>query len=254
MFLDVLIAVLLAILTCLVSGLAGQLAATKPWHKWFFWGSGLLMVVLIGVQTYRNATTQRDLEVRLAKIQKNTETPPVVNVSPPTVNVEPQISIPTNKAKAYVDVDHLELKWAHSESRLFVDVYATNEASEPAQNVNARFGVGFMPAINGFPTRQTQDKAFADFEKLPHGSSFRGVLGPHQEIYGTIIVTAFDQHFLDGLNSGGQVSMVVGRISFSDDNGTHRKDYCVFLQPPLLTSPTGPVVTHFCDTHNDLRY
>jgi hypothetical protein len=163
--------------------------------------------------------------------------------------------VSSNKPKAYIDFDHLELNWAPTESKLYVNAYVANKVPEPARNVNARFAVGFMPAVKGSPTRQTQDKAFADFEKLHNSTAFRGVLGPGQQIFGTITVTDFDQHFLDHLNSGEAVLIVIGRILFADDNGNHRKDSCQFVQPPLsFTAPTNHFVTHFCDSHNDLRY
>lgn len=256
MFWDMAIALLLAILAALVSGLAGHLAATEAWHKWFFWGSGVLMVALIGIQTYRNAMNQRDLENKLSAIQKNTESPPVVNIAPPAVTVE----VPRNKPKSYVDFDHIELNWDKSSSQLFVNAYATNKAAEVAQNVNARFGVGFVHAVNGLPSREQEDKAFADWEKQsksPNTSTtFVGALGPGQQIFGTMTVTGFDQHFLDRLNSGeGGVMIVVGQISFADDNGTHHKDWCQFVQPPLLFAPeSSHIVTHFCESHNNLRY
>ncbi|HYB60927.1 MAG TPA: hypothetical protein VEH50_05555 [Methylomirabilota bacterium] len=37
----------IGLLTVLGAGLAGHLAAKKWWHRWFFWGSGLVIVVLI---------------------------------------------------------------------------------------------------------------------------------------------------------------------------------------------------------------
>src|ERR1700722_16266115 len=43
-------AVTIGLLTVLGAGLAGHLAAKESWHKWFFWGSGLLIVVLIYFQ------------------------------------------------------------------------------------------------------------------------------------------------------------------------------------------------------------
>ena len=44
-------AVLIALLTGISAGLAGQLAATKTWHKWVFWGTGSLIVLLVYFQT-----------------------------------------------------------------------------------------------------------------------------------------------------------------------------------------------------------
>lgn len=43
-------AVAIGLLTVAGAGLAGHLAAKKAWHKWFFWGSGLVIVILICFQ------------------------------------------------------------------------------------------------------------------------------------------------------------------------------------------------------------
>lgn len=43
-------AVAIGVLTAVGAGLAGHLAAKEWWHKWLFWGSGVLIVVLIYFQ------------------------------------------------------------------------------------------------------------------------------------------------------------------------------------------------------------
>jgi hypothetical protein len=70
---NVALSVLIAMLTLAGAGLAGQLAATKRWHKIFFWGTGLLAVILIFIQTRLNEGTQEQLKAQLNQIQKNTE-------------------------------------------------------------------------------------------------------------------------------------------------------------------------------------
>lgn len=70
---DIFIAALLAVLAAFTAGLAGHLAATETWQKWAFWGSGILMICLIVIQTYRNEIVQGHLENQITHIQKNTE-------------------------------------------------------------------------------------------------------------------------------------------------------------------------------------
>jgi hypothetical protein len=59
------------------AALAGHLAAKKTWQKIFFWGTGLLIVILVCIQTKLNEDTQNhlqeQLETQLNQIQKNTE-------------------------------------------------------------------------------------------------------------------------------------------------------------------------------------
>lgn len=209
-------------------------------------------VVVNVIQTRLASKAQEDLKAELKQIKKNTETPPTVNVSTPA----PQITVAVSKPKAFVDFDHLQLNWDQKESKLTVNAIVISKLPEPARNVNARFSAALMPTQNGVPSRQTQDKCFSEFVRLPKGDpAFRGALGLGQQIFGTMIVTDFNQPMVDKINSGEIALMAVGRISFSDDNGSHGKDFCQWVQPPLFTTaaPTT-VVTHFCESHNDLQY
>jgi hypothetical protein len=259
---DILLPVVLFLVTSVTAYLGVRVtlhpAETPKAKRLYKVAFGVLTIIATGLIVWQSVLSRAEktqLRTQLNQIQKNTETPPTVNVSPPTVSVEPRITVPANKAKAYVDFHHLELNWVQKESKLIVNAYAANRVSEPAQNVNARFSVALMPALKGVPSRQTQEKCFADFEKQPHKTgAFRGSLAPDQQIFGTITVSDFDQHFVDQLNSGAIVVMVIGRISFSDDNGIHRKDFCQWVQPPLFTTATTAVVTQFCESHNDLKY
>lgn len=96
MWLDILIAVLLAAST-LGSAYMGlrvtlhgvESEKSRKRHKIAFWGLGIVSVILIGLQTTRNALTQKNLSEQLGAIKHNTETPPKVqitnNLPPPTV-------------------------------------------------------------------------------------------------------------------------------------------------------------------------
>lgn len=69
---SVFLAVAIGFLTVLGGGLAGQLASTKWWHKWFFWGSALVIVVLIYFQARMAKEPPTPSEISdavLAKIQ-----------------------------------------------------------------------------------------------------------------------------------------------------------------------------------------
>ena len=89
------IALLLAVTAYLGTHLTMHPAETprqKFWYKTGFAVCGLVGCALIGVQTWRNNQTQDDLRGRLSRIEKNTKTPPSVQV---TNNVPaPQIVFP----------------------------------------------------------------------------------------------------------------------------------------------------------------
>jgi hypothetical protein len=78
---NIFLAVTIAAIGAFIAALGGHLASTKKWHKWAFWGGGIVMLVLIFVQTVINERSQDRLQSQLDKIQHNTEQPPQVNVS-----------------------------------------------------------------------------------------------------------------------------------------------------------------------------
>ena len=71
---DLVLIILIAGLTIIVAGLGGHLASTKPWHKWVFWGLGIVMFVLIIFQATRNSKTQKDLQTKLDQIVQQRHT------------------------------------------------------------------------------------------------------------------------------------------------------------------------------------
>lgn len=84
------LSVILGIITVVSGGLAGHLAAEKPWQKWAFWGAAIVSVFLfIGQGFLIERDTQqaeergRNEQVQLTRIEKNTSQPPNVIVNPP---------------------------------------------------------------------------------------------------------------------------------------------------------------------------
>jgi hypothetical protein len=62
-------AVAIGVLTFAGAGLAGQLAAKERWHKWFFWGAGLVVIVLIYLQAraYKEPPTAAEIATEVRK-------------------------------------------------------------------------------------------------------------------------------------------------------------------------------------------
>ena len=80
MLVDLLLLAVVAVLTMAMAALGGHLAATKRWHKLFFWSTGLLSVFVLIYSGYRSeiASQERDASImmQLAQIkngEKNTE-------------------------------------------------------------------------------------------------------------------------------------------------------------------------------------
>ncbi len=65
--------IIVALLVAIGSALAGHLAARTRWHKSVFWGTGLIAVALIGLQSYLNESAQGELERKIDRISDNTQ-------------------------------------------------------------------------------------------------------------------------------------------------------------------------------------
>ena len=67
-------AVSIGFLTLLAAGLAGHLAAKEWWHKWIFWGSAALILVLIYFQarSYKESPTVEDISNGVIKKLRDT--------------------------------------------------------------------------------------------------------------------------------------------------------------------------------------
>jgi hypothetical protein len=87
------------------------------------------MVVLIGIQTYRNEDAQADLKKQPDTIQKNTEKPPTVNVTVPqaTPPVQP------HRSAGFLQLEKVEFReQVLLEDKPFsVNVYLKNLGTEP---------------------------------------------------------------------------------------------------------------------------
>jgi hypothetical protein len=72
---SIFVSVAIGLLTVLGAGLAGHLASKERWHKWFFWSSGCLIVVLVYFQarmTKEPPTAAEISDAVSAKIQNKT--------------------------------------------------------------------------------------------------------------------------------------------------------------------------------------
>lgn len=67
---NIIYAVTIGALTAAGAALAGHLSSTKPWHKWVFWGGGLLTVGLIYLQATANEDESSKLLGQLSTLQQ----------------------------------------------------------------------------------------------------------------------------------------------------------------------------------------
>jgi len=246
MFWNIAIAVILAAIAAIVSGLAGHLAATKPWHKWLFWGSGVVMVSLIGIQTYRNEKAQDRLQTQLDKIQKQTEQPPSV-----TVNIPPS----KQRAIMALSKEHrigLQL-FIDPENSWSVNTFCENIGSITARQVKCGQLVKIIAAKNGVPSNEILENLWQDASKSlkTQFPTFKAVdLEPWSFTWGSQSLHMQDVD--PELNSGSKVIAVAGQMLFSDDVGSHKKEFCLWAQAPF--NPDSPVWQLCATGHNTNVY
>jgi hypothetical protein len=246
MFWNIAIAVILAALAALVSGLAGQLAATKRWHKWLFWGSGVVMVSLIGIQTYRNEMAQSRLQDQLDTIQKQTAQPPKIEVKIPP-QPQPLVQRPRAMMALSRDTSNDGLVILR-DPRFPQNGWAVNVSCKnigtvvTAKKVSCASSGNRISAHNGFPDNKTLQEHWDEFSKWLSKENPQGVdLEPGKNVWGSGFLNMTDVD--PDLNTGAKVIWVGGAILYSDAAGTHKKEFCMWAQPPFDPPNTA---WHFC--------
>jgi len=259
MFWNITIAVLLAVLAALTSILGGYLAATRTWHKWFFGAAGVLMVVLIFVQAYRNEIAQSALQNQLNAIRQNTERPPVVNVSPTPVDFPPQ--------EAFVTLTGRSLVQFKIPEPIAVDFTTANVSpSVPALNEYCfdRVYIVETKALgpNGelLVSKAAEEKYYKQFLKSVakiHPEDSR-TIGPQQNFISTGFGPHLDKDLEKEIQSGSKAILHAIQFVWKDQAGEHINEACEWLQPQSFTpaapfTPGPSEVWHFCQGHNGLR-
>ena len=98
-------AVAIALLTVISAGLAGHLAATKTWHKWVFWGTAFLIVILVYFQTraLKEPATASEIAAALHYPTAAEIAQAVVQIQPPPAST-PQMMSGTERLPPVVKV------------------------------------------------------------------------------------------------------------------------------------------------------
>lgn len=254
MFWNITIAVILALLAGLTSGLAGQLAATKRWQKWLFWGAGFLMVILIGVQTYRNEEAQADSKKQLDAIQKNTETPPTVNVTVPPAAPAP---VQPRRSAGFLQFEKTEFhEQVLAEDKPFgVNLYLRNFGTEPINGTYHFFAVQLVD-----DARKTESESalldrsvhlrFLEQARKAHKDTLAKNLkgsevGVGDSVWGTVGFNSLTSKQVAGIANGDVRFYVFAWARW--DNSDRDLDDCRWLQATGSTKISDwKPIWHFC--------
>jgi hypothetical protein len=135
----------------------------------------------------------------------------------------------------------------HTEPGWLMNVWCKNVGPVMAKNVSCRFYENAIIAENGVPTKETLTKGWDAYKHSPVSKPTDGDdLSPNDARFGT---TPIGPAQVDpALNSGERVIFVAGAMWYGDDAGSHKKELCVWAQPPF--SPPHPL-WHSCEIgHN----
>jgi hypothetical protein len=245
---NIVLAALIAILTLSGAGLAGQLAATKPWHKWFFWGTGLVAVILIGVQTTLNEHSQDHLQHQLDAIQKNTETPPQVTLNP-NIQIMPR-----------PEEQHTHVQFVNPSQ-------APGNSSPPfKEGESSKINIGFSNFGDYLATNCVESGAIY-FEKLPVNENklFQKFLGQttpqncgdmmprsgesYQYTYRSYWTPKLSGTDILQLDQGEALICGTARTTWSDKTGRYQMDFCSCLTSNYPAEKS--LAWHSCKVHND---
>jgi hypothetical protein len=212
----------IASIATLITGLAGHLAATKMWHKWIFWGGGLGMLVLIGIQTYNNQLGQNELRAQLNHIQTNTETPPKVEVNVPPANMPAK---------------HVEVVFELPE---LITPVPPKIGQTPELNIRFRAvdGVAGEKEMDGavviIPTDLMQNKpVLPKYRKEINKRTFGGALRPGALGFYTFAGKALNEQDVSNINSAKAGICALGILTWSDQTGSYEtyEAQCYVHQP-----------------------
>jgi hypothetical protein len=247
--LDTVLFILAAVLPIAMAILGGHVASEKIGYRIAFWSLGVAaaaVVVLIGV---RNEHTQNALQGQLNQIQTNTEQPPKVEVNIPPAPKQKAIMVlaktsNTDGIEIVHDPQHPDIGW-------FVNVSCKNVGPVTARKVGCGVYSGNISAIKGVPTNETLQMHWTNLLKeMSRAHMMRTDLAPGENSWGSVNLGMLDVD--PALNSGDKVTLVAGAILYEDDAGPHKKEFCMWAQPPF--SPPHPV-WHYCDIgHNKEVY
>jgi len=225
-------AVAVGLLTVIVAGLAGQLAATKPWHKWVFWGAGLLTVILIAFQATSNedqaaasARKQKELQEELNQIRTKLDQNKRASVGPYKTFIWPNQELLPGKSisvqNQLVVTDGMAVNY-----RVFDELFSLlgKHDDEMDRRAMARF------------TRDSYGKLAYQGEDRVKGT------GSEKTLY-----MKFNNVEIAQLYAGRRFVYVISRVEWRNPEGADfHIDVCSYLEPPKQGLPLENLGWHTC--------
>jgi hypothetical protein len=219
---------------------------------------GVLGISLTVFATVRTGMTQKDLEARLEKIQKNTETPPQVTVNvpqsaPPQIIVNPLRNTSRRISAGFVQFarmpEFIDGGRIAQGVPITANLFLMNRGSEPVDNFKRVFGVALVP-VKDKDANQADREVHSAFSKSVLKSSKMDnqqgtTLNVGDIAWNTLSTPALTKEQVDQLLNGGLRFYVYGWARWKD--GLHDFDSCLWLQSPSVPQiDSNTAVWHVC--------
>lgn len=219
---------------------------------------GLVGVIGIGltvIGTVKNGLSQRALEGKLEKIQKNTEAPPQVTVNIPP-NAPPQIVVnpPTTShhiSGGFVQFarmpEFLNNGQIAEGMPITTNLFLINRGSEPVDNFVRNFAIALV-SIKDKDADQVDREVRAAFSKnaKKDASKAKGLsLNVGDIAWNTLSTPSLTKAQVDEMMRGTLRFYVYGWSRWKDE--LHDFDECIWLQPPSVPQiDSNKAVWHVC--------
>ena len=200
MTLTLTLSIVIGALTAFGAALAGYLAAQRKWHKWAFWGTGVIAVGLISWQTHLNETAQRDLTTKIDDIRTNTQVALLTNLEllPPfAVTADPYFPFRAGQ-------------------RPEVGVMYVNSGPQAASNTLLSIGLSVVRN----PLSEQSERDVWNKSSLHGNATAGGVLPPHSRgRYNTVLADELSASEAKDLMAGGLQLCATARVVWTDKTG-----------------------------------
>jgi hypothetical protein len=216
-----------------------ETAHARTLYKSGFAVCGLIALVLIGVQAYRNNRSQSLLDAQLGRIEKNTKTPPSVEVN--VAPAAPQIIL--NNASPFagsISLAKIEFPPSLDADPFGINIHLMNSGQAPIADayywVTAVFlPIGTIASIND--SNAADKKAYSAFLKLGKKALLDARRAGHSPIYYSVGQDQYGAMFLhprseeiDGVIHGTVRLYFFAYVEWS--GGKSQYIACRWLQPP----------------------
>jgi hypothetical protein len=230
----------------------------KRKHKRQFWIWGAVAVCLIGAQTIRNGMTQSDLRVQLAKIQRNTEQPPKVEVTnnvPPTqvVLTVPNATVQRGQAQVFVASVMGVKGFAPfgGLTQFSLQAIIKNNGSHLATDCHSEARL-----IYGSLGGKAEDALFANFRKsLNNSTEASRDLGVGQDYTVPTNILDLNVDEYNAVTNPNSANGIVGAVymvsivRYKDSGVAHLSEGCMYF----TGTSQSLEVPHYCEHHNTIK-